>query len=596
MNLGRRLANLGRAPLAEWQELARATHTPSGLARWFADHFLLVLVLPYLGLLGCLLLGAPRLALAFWALGAVLDWAATRADSPVARIAETAGAIPPLRAALRSLLLVWALVGTWAGAGYLLVVVLIQAAWLGLTALASGFSRSAPPLRYLPGEAVQPEPLAGYTRFYRRAIGTPAGFVVAEALAISGTVVGAFGWASVAVALLAAGAAVALGYAGVSGLGFLGLLRRADADADALVAGLAAADPRYLVHVSLGAGQSRYIVNQWLPVLDATPTAGVIAVREASQLGPLRATRVPVVYAPSPRNLEQVTLPGIGVGFYLAYGEKNAHLLRDPALKHVMLLHGDSDKATSTNAQARGFDEVWVAGQAAIDRYLAAGVGLAADRFVVIGRPQVEPLLTAGPREPGAPVVVLYAPTFEGYYAETAHSSLDTMGPAMVRRLLERFPDVQVWFKPHPASGVVRPAMLAAIAEIEGLLATGPHVVVDRRPELTLTDCLARADVLVSDISSVVSDYLATRRPVVVTNPAGLAPDDFRAAYPSQRGSYLVAPDLAGFDEAIADALGPDPLRPEREALVGYLLGDLPDGPQAAFDAALARLTATPRR
>ncbi len=587
MNLGRRLATLGRAPLPEWQELAHTTAGPGRVARWFADHFLPCLALPYLVLLVGVFAGSPILALAGWLLGAVLDWAATRADSRLSRIAETAGATPSLRAAIRSLLVVW-VIGPPAAAGYVAVVVVIQAAWLGLTGLAAGFSRSAPPLRYLPGSKVQRAPLTGYTRFYRRAVGTPLGFVLAEASALAGAVLLALGWGVQGAILLAVALLIALGYAAVAGSDFLRLLRRADADAAALVAELAAAQPRYLVHVSLGAGQSRYIANQWLPVLDATPTPGLIAVREASQLAPLRQTRVPVVYAPSPRNLEQVTLPSVRVGLYLAYGEKNAHLLRDARLRHVMLSHGDSDKATSANAMARTFDQVWVAGQAGVDRFKAAGIRLRPEQVVMIGRPQIEPLLRA--QQTGSqPPVVLYAPTFEGYYEETEHSSLDTMGPAIVRGLLSHDPRVQVWFKPHPASGVVRPSMLAAISEIEELLADSDHVLVDRT-DLSLTDCLARADVLVSDISSVISDFFATGRPVLVTDPAGLGAEEFRARYPSQRASYLIPPDLADFDATLAAALGPDPLRAERTALTGYLLGEHPDGPQAAFDAALVRL------
>jgi len=590
MNLGRRLAGLGRAPVPEWQELARAaapaSWLPRSAARWLADNFLL-LGLAYLGLVVAVIVGTPAVAAGCALVALGFDWAATREDSAVARIVDSAGATPPLRAAVLCLLVAGASTGS-AVVGLVLASVVVLAAWVGLLALATGFSRNAPPLRFVPGGHAQPEPLAGYARFYRGATGTPGPFAVALGLAVAGTVVGGGWWAWL---LLVAAGMVALGSAARAAVAFRRRLGRAEADAEALLADLAATGPSYLVHVSLGAGQSRYIVNQWLPVLDATPANGLLAVREASQLAPLRPTRVPVVYAPSTRNLEQVTLPRIPVAFYLAYGEKNAHLLRNPSLAHVMLLHGDSDKATSANAQARGFDQVWVAGQAAVDRYLAAGIDLAPDRFVLVGRPQVEPLLRGGhPR--GERPVVFYAPTFEGYYEETAHSSLDTMGPAMVRRLLDAFPQVQVWFKPHPASGVVRPSMLAAIAGIEALLAVGDHVVVDRRPDLTLVDCLARADVLLSDISSVVSDFLATRRPVVVTNPAGLTEDGFRAAYPSQRGSYVVGPDLAGFDAAIGDALGPDPLRAEREALVGYLLGEFPDGPQAAFDAALDRLSA----
>lgn len=583
MNFGRRLARLGRAPLPEWQELAWVAGSrswlPAGLTRWLADNLYLV-ALPYLGLVVALLAQQPVWALGFALLAALGEWAASRADSRPARILDTAGLIPPVRAAGRALLVA----GTLFRPSYVAASVVILLAWLGLLGLLAGFSRNLPPLRYQPGTETQPEPLAGYLRCLRRATGTPGWVVAAEALALAGAFLAGqtFG-----LPLPYLAGALAVGVSAVTARAFRGLLARGKADAETLLADLAATDPRYLVHVSMGAEHSRYIVNQWLPALDATPANGLLAVREASQLRPLRATRVPVVYVPSPRQLEQVTLPGVRVGFYLAFGEKNAHLLREPRLAHVMLLHGDSDKATSANAQVRGFDQIWVAGQAGIDRYRAAGIDLPEDRFVIIGRPQVEPLLNAPPPTGDRPIL-LYAPTFEGYYAETAHTSLDVMGPAMIRRLLAGFPQLRVWFKPHPSSGVVRPSMQAAIDEIDALLAGGDHVVVDRDPNLTLTDCLAAADLLLSDISSVVSDYLATGRPVIVTNPAGLSPSEYAAAYPSQRGSYVVGPDLAGFDEAVTEALGPDPLRPEREALVGYLLGTR--HPQAAFDAALARL------
>ena len=584
MNLGRRLARLGRAPLPEWQELAWVagprSWLPAKLTAWLAEHLYLVVLL-YLGLGVALVRGNPFLALGFALLASIAEWAASRADSRLARILDTAGLTPPVRFVLRALLVAGTL---FASVGFVAATTVILLAWLALLGGLTALSRNAPPLRYQPGSDDQPEPLAAYLRSYRRVTGTPGWVVAAEAVALVGALLdGEPGSVAfpVAAGLLALGAAVATLQR------LRGLLRQAASDTETLLAELAARNPRYLVHVSLGAEQSRYIVNQWLPVLDATPANGLLAVREASQLRPLRATRVPVVYVPSPRQLETVTLPSVRVGFYLAFGEKNAHLLREPTLTQVMLLHGDSDKATSANAQVVGFSEVWVAGQAAIDRYRTAGIDLAPDRFVVIGRPQVEPLLRAAP-VPSDRRVLFYAPTFEGYYAETAHSSLDTMGPAMIRRLLSQFPDLQLWFKPHPASGVVRTSMLTAIAEIEGLLAGGDHVIVDRNPDLTLTDCLARADVLLSDISSVVSDYLATGRPVIVTNPAGLTHEAYRATYPSQRASYLVDPDLAGFDAAVAEALGPDPLRAEREALVGHLLGTT--HPQAAFDAALARL------
>jgi len=120
---------------------------------------------------------------------------------------------------------------------------------------------------------------------------------------------------------------------------------------------------------------------------------------------------------------------------------------------------------------------------------------------------------------------------------------------------------------------------------------TGNLVTADRG--LTLTECLTAADVLVSDVSSVISDYLFTERPVIVCDPAGLSAEAFVAAYPSQASSYLLGPDLTGLDEIVTLALGEDPLRESRIAMKRHVLGDPPGGPQAAFAANLERLCAT---
>ena len=48
---------------------------------------------------------------------------------------------------------------------------------------------------------------------------------------------------------------------------------------------------------------------------------------------------------------------------------------------------------------------------------------------------------------------------------------------------------------------------------------TSAHLVVEG-PRPTLYDCFNHADLLVSDISSVVPDFVASGKPYVVTNPA----------------------------------------------------------------------------
>jgi CDP-Glycerol:Poly(glycerophosphate) glycerophosphotransferase len=596
---GRALGNLGRAPVPEWEEVARAAwpgHLPARLVELAGRSRLPVLAISVVGLVLAAWLRLPWLGLAAWTLGAAGEWLATPADSPIGRLLDLVGFRAALRGLLKSLIAT-ALVFTTVtaplvGLGYLMVVLFVQLAWTLQPVLATWLSRSAPPLRYLPGTATQPAAFTHHARAYARGVGTPGALVLIEFVALAKALAAGVGMMPTGfdLAIAAALVVVALLYTGWTLVAARGVHATQVALGEELLAELAAADPAFLVYVSLAARQSRYIVNQWLPALDALPQSGFLMVREGSQLAPLTPTRHWVVYAPGSRDVERLTLPGIRAAFYLAYGERNGQLLREPHLLHVMLLHGDSDKATSANGMARAFDEVWVAGPAAVERYRAAGVAVHDRSFVLIGRPQVADL-PVGPTTHGRPVV-LYAPTFEGYYDQTSHSSLDTMGVDLVRGLLADG-RVDVWFRPHPASGVSQPAMLAAIAEITAMLrgASGGHVVAADR-NLTLSECLSEADVLVSDISSVATDYLFTERPVVTCDPAGLAQADFVAAYPTQAASYLLHPGLAELGGVLDDVLGPDPLRATRVAMKRHVLGDPQGGPQVAFAAQVARITA----
>jgi hypothetical protein len=120
----------------------------------------------------------------------------------------------------------------------------------------------------------------------------------------------------------------------------------------------------------------------------------------------------------------------------------------------------------------------------------------------------------------------------------------------------------------------------------------GPHHRVITGPRPTVYECFNQSDVLISDISSVVSDFIATGKPYMVTNPGDLAEDDFRAKFPTAAAAYLIGPDCAGLAVigALAAGDGDDPLAEDRRRLKRYLLGpDSPDA-QTRFNEAAARL------
>jgi hypothetical protein len=100
-------------------------------------------------------------------------------------------------------------------------------------------------------------------------------------------------------------------------------------------------------------------------------------------------------------------------------------------------------------------------------------------------------------------------------------------------------------------------------------------------PLPTLNECFNHADLLISDISSVVADFIASGKPYVVTNPAGLAENQFRTQFPTAAAGYLLSAGCAELPGILAQAAAPggDPLAGERRELKSYLLG--PDDPDA---------------
>ncbi|UCM88047.1 hypothetical protein [Streptomyces marincola] len=113
-------------------------------------------------------------------------------------------------------------------------------------------------------------------------------------------------------------------------------------------------------------------------------------------------------------------------------------------------------------------------------------------------------------------------------------------------------------------------------------------------PEPLLFDCFNESDALVSDISSVVSDFIASGKPYAVTDSAGLGAEEFKRQNTAVRAAVILDNDAAGLDRLVAAAHAPDtdPLATARAELKHYLLG--PDRPTSLerFDAATRALAA----
>ncbi|GAA0431927.1 hypothetical protein GCM10010357_61920 [Streptomyces luteireticuli] len=396
-----------------------------------------------------------------------------------------------------------------------------------------------------------------------------------------------------------------------------------------------------------GGTSSAYQANMWLSTLAELDGNPLIVLRERFMVKKIDATDVPIICFPKVVHLMALEKSTLKLLLHPANSGKTSQVLRMPSIKHAFINHGESDKLSSCNPYSKAYDEIWVAGPAARERYQLADIGVDDRDVVEVGRPQLAPIqpYTGAPARPYT--TVLYAPTWEGWDGNPGNTSVILAGENIVRELLAD-PAVRLLYKPHPMTGSVEPRageanrrikeMIReanaqrdgyrpgpeAAAEVERLtvelqeltakkfppsvdetermlLQTAPEpgrsaavtatltaweaaywsslpewehqIVTGPRP--TLFSCFNQADVLISDVSSVVSDYLISEKPYAVANTSGMSEEEFLATFPTVTAATILEPDAASVPALLASVRDPrlDRLAKARAELKVQLLG-----------------------
>ncbi|MFI0964179.1 hypothetical protein ACH4S8_22610 [Streptomyces sp. NPDC021080] len=118
------------------------------------------------------------------------------------------------------------------------------------------------------------------------------------------------------------------------------------------------------------------------------------------------------------------------------------------------------------------------------------------------------------------------------------------------------------------------------------------NVILGQLPNLY--ECFNQADILISDVSSVVADFVASLKPYVLTNAHDLPDDEFRAAYTTAGGAYLLDRDCARLPEILDSVRAPhtDSMVLDRRTLKEYVLGSDRPTSMERFNAATNALAA----
>jgi CDP-Glycerol:Poly(glycerophosphate) glycerophosphotransferase len=268
--------------------------------------------------------------------------------------------------------------------------------------------------------------------------------------------------------------------------------------------------------------ENLYQFEQWRQPLERlAERLPVFVITDRADTGErlLKITTLPLVFARGSAPLESlVEERDVRVVLYLNQVEANFRMLRFAAPVHIQLGHGESDKGSSISNQHKAYDLTFVGGAAGRDRLGAALRDFDADvRTVQIGRPQLDHDYPGAPdwsRDSG--FRVWYAPTWEGDRASIAYGSLASHGLALVEALIAD-PRIRVIYRPHPRTGTASAAHAAADKAIRARLdgEDGRHLI-DEGGYGWQWDF---ADACVTDISAVAYDWLATGKPLVITEP-----------------------------------------------------------------------------
>ncbi|WP_198587219.1 hypothetical protein [Glycomyces xiaoerkulensis] len=405
-----------------------------------------------------------------------------------------------------------------------------------------------------------------------------------------------------------------------------------------------------------GSKESTYQLNMWLEPLERLDgERPLVIMREQHTFPGLQHTSLPVVCVPSAVHLMNMDLSTVRVAMYPAHVGKNLHLLRVPTMKHVFLGHGDSDKVASVNPFGKAYDQLWTAGEAGRERWERADVGVRDDAIVSVGRPQLHSIRTAAPDaeiptilyaptwegwtdEPGntslvevgeaivaallrtdPPIRLVYKPhPFTGIRSKAARTAndrivemieaanrrrghesgadTDSTGVRRAQAAQSQASRVDAAFSRDDMTSTAeveanRRAAAKRDADFWSSRPTGGHVVITGA-EPTVYDCFNQAHALIADVSSVVTDFIASGKPYAIADSAGLGEAVFKRDNTAARAAFILDRDGGGLESLLAAVRDheADPLREDRDALKRYLLG--PDVPpsQERFAAAVRDL------
>jgi len=134
-------------------------------------------------------------------------------------------------------------------------------------------------------------------------------------------------------------------------------------------------------------------VEYWLNPLINSDVKFSILVRDTNSFKKIKSKypHIQLLYANTPVDVETTVnaQPNLKIVLYPSNMAKNIHLLRFIELTHVFIGTKHSDRLSKINKSYRAYDEIWISGQAQIDKFKEAIGDTRHLEFKIIGKPQL---------------------------------------------------------------------------------------------------------------------------------------------------------------------------------------------------------------
>ncbi|HIP28290.1 MAG TPA: hypothetical protein EYG82_03850 [Sulfurovum sp.] len=285
---------------------------------------------------------------------------------------------------------------------------------------------------------------------------------------------------------------------------------------------------------------------------------------------------------------------------YVNHAFKNFQSLIVGDAMHVHINHGESDKTSTITNQSKGYDYVFIVGDAGYDKYNLNLIKKNMANFIQVGRPQLDHIADIAPIEEGKLIiegtplgmakdvgktrkktdnttvaqkkkVILYAPTWEGTHDSMNFTSLNDYGMSLVQQLTNH-PNYYLLYKPHPNTGSRDAACKGINEAIIKLLNkhNGGETILGG----DINSLYKHIDLAIFDNSAVAIDYLQVDKPMIMTDMFHRVKDRKSKPTITKAARMLSVVDAYSIPMIVSEEIEKDTLKVMRNKIKHYFLGN----------------------